>query len=488
MAAPLGAAPLDAAPLGAAASFRPAPGDRPARHRPAAPALLAGTAGGAPQVVLDVSRLLACAARPAPSGIDRVELAYARHWSRDPAAGHAFVAQSPAGVWSLLPAGAVNDLAATLGAAWARGGSDAAAAARARRLARRLRLRAALGLGRRETAAMLARPGDRIFLLVSHRALERQEPIRALRDAGCAFVPLIHDLIPATHPEYARPGQSGRHLRRIATTVALADGVIVNSAHTAGVLAGHLRPRALPPPVMVAPLGLDSPAPAGPPASGPPVPGPGEEGPYFLVLGTIEPRKNHLLLLHVWRDLVRRHGRDTPRLLVLGRRGWENENVVDILDRCTDLRGVVQELGPVPDGRVWELLRGARALLFPSFAEGFGLPLAEALALGVPAIASDLPALREVGGAVPDFLDPLDGTGWRERILDYAAPGSPARAAQLDRLAGWSAPSWDEHFRRVDLLLSGVVRSVMQPGVVHDPGSTPSDFLSAALQKGQLTT
>lgn len=412
-----------------------------------------------PYVVLDVSRLLACGGKAAPSGIDRVELAYARHWAMRPQADCSFVTMSPSGAWCVVPSGAVRDLVRCLCEAWSRGGDLASAeAGAARRLARRLQLRAALGFGRREMTAVLARPGAKAFLLVSHRALERQESIRALRSRGCAFVPLIHDLIPATHPEYARPGQSGRHLRRIGTTVSLADGVIVNSRHTAAVLAGHMRPRALPPPVLVAPLGIEAPRPPLPAlATGP------ASNPYFLILGTIEPRKNHLLLLHIWRDLVDRLGPETPRLLVLGRRGWENENVVDLLERSTTLRGVVQEMGSLPDRQVWELMRGARALLFPSFAEGFGLPLGEALALGVPVIASDLASLREVGGDVPEYLDPLDGPRWRERILAYAAPGSAARASQLDRLGGWQPPGWDEHFRRVEVLLAHITATEVRP-------------------------
>jgi hypothetical protein len=105
------------------------------------------------------------------------------------------------------------------------------------------------------------------------------------------------------------------------------------------------------------------------------------------------------------------------------------------------------------------LLQGARALLFPSFVEGYGLPLAEALALGVPAICSDLPALREVGGAVPDYLDPLDGPGWRRLILDYAGENSAFRQAQLARLVDWSAPSWDAHFALVDPWLAACART-----------------------------
>ncbi|MBP0443185.1 glycosyltransferase family 4 protein [Roseomonas sp. SSH11] len=403
----------------------------------------------APHVVLDVSRLLACGTKAAPSGIDRVEIAYARRWATMPEAGCTFVAQALAGDYVALPWRAVVGLIANLTKAWSHNDPDFHAARRARRISVALRWRVMAGIGKGTLARRLKTTDPKVFLLVSHRALERERPIQAMRDAGCAFVPLIHDLIPATHPEYARPGQADRHMKRISTTAALADAIIVNSAHTAAALRPHLGTREIPPHVTVAPLGIEP-----PPAASPTLPA----EPYFVILGTIEPRKNHLLLLHLWRDLAGRMGRRTPHLLVVGRRGWENENVVDILERCEALRGTVREMGQVPDREVWQILRGARALLFPSFAEGYGLPLAEALALGVPAICSDLPALREVGGHVPDYLDPLDGIAWRAAILDYADPASPARNAQLARLSGWRAPRWDSHFARVDNLLATLAR------------------------------
>jgi glycosyltransferase involved in cell wall biosynthesis len=172
--------------------------------------------------------------------------------------------------------------------------------------------------------------------------------------------------------------------------------------------------------------------------------------PYFLCIGTIEPRKNHLLLLQVWRAMAERLPADQmPRLILLGRRGWENENVVDMLERSTALRGIVVEEGRVGDARLSALLANARALLMPSFAEGFGLPVAEALAAGVPVIASDIPVLRETGGDVPEYLDPLDGPAWIRAIGDYALGDSPRRAAQLQRMGSWKAPGWDEHFRQL---------------------------------------
>lgn len=190
-------------------------------------------------------------------------------------------------------------------------------------------------------------------------------------------------------------------------------------------------------------------------------------------------------MLHLWRDFAEKWGPSAPRLVLVGRRGWENENVIDLLERCALLRGLVTEAGSLADPAVAGLLAGSRALLFPSFAEGYGLPLAEALAAGAPAICSDLPALREVGGDVPEYLDPLDGAGWRRMVLDYATPDSRARAAQLSRLRGWSPPNWASHFETVERLLDAVATrhaatlprpAARRPGAVT---SAPSEPLAA---------
>ncbi len=338
-----------------------------------------------------------------------------------------------------LPRAIVAELVAALEESWAEGGRSATPAIR--------RARLAMPFGRGALAEVLRRREPKAFLLVSHRALERPGRIMALRRQGCHFVPLIHDLIPLLHPEFARPGQAEKHRRRIVTTAQLADAIIVNSAATAADLTPWLASRQTPPLVAVAPLGVTPPQVEQPPVA---------LRPYFVALGTIEPRKNHLLLLNLWRQFAATMGPNAPRLVVVGRRGWENENVLDMLERCAAIDGLVRETGPLPDREVASLLRGARALLFPSFAEGFGLPLAEALALGVPALASDLPALREVGGGVPDFIDPLDGAGWRHAVLDYARADSLARRAQVSRLQNWRPPGWTEHFAAVDRLLASL--------------------------------
>jgi glycosyltransferase involved in cell wall biosynthesis len=403
-------------------------------------------------IALDLSRLLSRAGRGTPTGIDRVELAYAEHLI---AAGAApcFTAVTPLGALGLLPAAGARNFVAAIGAAW-RGGADPRAQDRqVRRIARRLRL--ALLAGREEALRARLRAADRgaVYLLVSHHHLEKRGIFARLEQRSTArFVCLIHDLIPIEFPEYAKPGQAENHLRRIETAVRHADALIVNSVVTRDALQPHLDRAGRKSPVLVAPFGAD--LPAAPDDGSPPL-----DRPYFVYVSTIEARKNHLLLLNLWRRLGAELGDRAPRLVLVGQRGWETENVVDMLDRCPALRGLVIEHNALPDAAMVPLLNGARAMLLPSFAEGFGFPLVEALQLGVPALCSDIPALRETGGSVPEFLDPLDGPGWRDAVLDYAAPHSPRREAQLARLADWQPPCWDHHFAIVDRFLAGVAAS-----------------------------
>lgn len=388
-----------------------------------------------------------------------------RRWLREPERSVTFVSRSPLRDFVAVPRSQVADLHACVNHIWTRSTEDRQAQATARSLARRISLSVTLGIGRREVTAKLLQERRSALLVVSHRLMEQPEPIARMRRRGAVFVPLVHDLIPASHPEYARPGVAMQHLRRLSTVARLADGILVNSAATGDALLPHLVGQDQAAQIRVAPLGLDLPdAGAAPPAG----------TPYFVVIGTIEPRKNHLLLLHLWRDFAQKFGPAAPRLVLIGRRGWENEQILDLLERCTLLRGLVEERGELPDVEVARVLAGARALLFPSFAEGYGLPLAESLACGVPAICADLPALREVGGNVPEYLDPLDGAGWRRAILNYAEPHSNAHRAQLNRMRGWQAPTWDDHFAEVDDLLAQVtgqrlplpaVRGVAEPVV-----------------------
>jgi glycosyltransferase involved in cell wall biosynthesis len=397
-------------------------------------------------ILFDISRLVSRAGRETPTGIDRVELAYAEHLIAG-STPLSFMMITPLGGFGTLPDAVAKEYLQVLARAWREAGSSQRIP-QAKRLARMLRA-AALWRGERALRRQCrSGPGRVVYMLVSHHHLEKRRAIARLkRQVGVCFVCLIHDLIPIEFPEYALPGQNDKHRRRIATAAALADAVIVNSTETREGFAPYLARAGRAPPVVVAPFGVDLPAVL--PAEPSPV-----KLPYFVCVGTIEARKNHLLLLNLWRQLADELGDAAPRLVLIGQRGWETENAIDMLERCPALRGVVFERTNVPDVEAARLVKGARALLLPSFAEGFGFPLVEALALGVPVLCSNLAALRENGGDVPEYLDPLDGLGWRSAVIDYALPSSSRRAAQLRRLSGWKAPSWQDHFAAVEALIA----------------------------------
>lgn len=224
----------------------------------------------------------------------------------------------------------------------------------------------------------------------------------------------VHDATPWLHPDttatttrfYVRPLYA-QALARASAIFTVSEAARDDLVRLAGVRSER---------VFVTPNGVDrrffeARAPEGPRA------------PYLLAVGTLEPRKNVAALLEVLRQL-RREGRDLE-LVVAGRQPWTQSLPVG------DLAPHVRLAGTVPDEELAALYAGAACFVMPSLYEGFGLPLAEAMAAGVPAVASDIPALREVGGETVRYADPRDPQSFAAAIrcaLDDRQ-GSQLRAA-----------------------------------------------------------
>jgi len=120
-----------------------------------------------------------------------------------------------------------------------------------------------------------------------------------------------------------------------------------------------------------------------------------------------------------------------------------------MLDRCDAIRPHVIEIARLSTPALKRLLDNARGLLMPSFGEGFGLPVAEALAVGTPVVASDIAAFRNFRTAGAALIDPIDAPAWRTEILRLAArPGPQPRP---DR----QQPDWTDvdYFRNIESFL-----------------------------------
>lgn len=379
------------------------------------------------EILIDVTRLLGrLLKKKLPTGIDRVSLAYVQHFGNRARAvvrcgGKSMIVLSGSGSEKLFD-GLLNQTA---------------------ELTRIMSPLAKNDFFRVLCGRKLA---DAFLVNTGHDGLEEETYLGWLRKRQIRPLFLVHDLIPVNHPEYCRPGEMHKHLSRMNNVLRFASGVITNSQTTLNELGGYAEKTGQPvPPSIAAPLAA---AELPPPRSARPV-----VQPYFVVLGTIEPRKNHWLLLHIWRKLVERFGDNAPKLVIIGQRGWECENVVDLLERSEVIRNFVIELPACSDADLSTYLYHSQALLFPSFAEGYGMPLMEALTFGVSVIASNLPVFREIAGDIPDYLDPLDSMGWLEKIEAFSASDHPVRMAQTDRRAQFQPPSWSSHFQLVENLM-----------------------------------
>lgn len=131
----------------------------------------------------------------------------------------------------------------------------------------------------------------------------------------------------------------------------------------------------------------------------------GVEREYFIHLGTVEPRKNLPRLLEAYARLRARR-RDAPQLLLVGHPGWKSEETFQAIERLR-LGGAAIHAGYLGRAEAVLLLRGARACVYPSIYEGFGLPVLEAMAGRTPVLASMDPAIMEVSGGTCLHVDAL---------------------------------------------------------------------------------
>ncbi|MDA8119232.1 MAG: glycosyltransferase family 1 protein [Gammaproteobacteria bacterium] len=163
----------------------------------------------------------------------------------------------------------------------------------------------------------------------------------------------------------------------------------------------------------------------------------GDRQPYVLAIGTLEPRKNLPRLLRAWCALAPAI-RGRTRLYVAGPDGWM---MGDLGAREAQEAYGVQFLGYFEEARLRELLQGATFLAYPSLYEGFGLPVIEAMSVGVPVLTSGVGATAEVAGDAAYLVDPLDEGSIRmglERLLKDPWLREALSAKGRDRAATFS--------------------------------------------------
>jgi glycosyltransferase involved in cell wall biosynthesis len=239
----------------------------------------------------------------------------------------------------------------------------------------------------------------------------------------------IHDLSPWLDPKWHHAADRVRRRTPLVARLGIATMVLTNTEAIRRAVAGRFR----------LPLDRVAAVPLAAATVFRPLSQPPSRTPYFLYAGAIEPRKNLSMLVEAWREVAREA---SVELALAGRRRSDGP--------CLEQQPGLRLLGEVDDEELARLYNGALAVVYPSFYEGFGLPVIEAMSCGTAVVASRDPALVEVCGGAAIHVDAGDAHGWakvmralaekpqlavawRERGLERAREFSWARTARLTR-------------------------------------------------------
>ncbi len=306
-----------------------------------------------------------------------------------------------------------------------------------------------LGGGLPEPAAPLpAAPfesGDVLVSLGIDWKMRYTGRLAAIREHyGVRIVNCVHDLVPILYPHYTRPGipevfedylralvgasdlvlcvsrnteKDFRDFMRASCTGAAADTAVFRHGDDVPRESGAVRDR-------IAEVAAEV---------------------FVLYVSTIERRKNHEVLCRAYQLLAAERRADgVPRLVFAGGIGWGVDDLVDDIRIDPALRDRVTILEDLSDAELLLLYRNALFCVYPSFYEGWGLPVAEALALRKPVLCSDAGSLPEVGGDAVRYLPPWSPRDWAEAIVELAGDES-ARDGLAERALARHVPgTWED--------------------------------------------
>lgn len=256
---------------------------------------------------------------------------------------------------------------------------------------------------------------------------------------------MVHDVIPLDFPDFCTDLTSARYNQEFRAICSNVDYLIWNSEYTKFRSLHWLEKFNIPAPdSKTLLLGADKAA---------PVTRTKPDPPNFVTIGTIEPRKNHALLLDVWKELAGNSQPTMPTLHIIGRRGWMNEDVFRRLDSIRNTPSNIIEHGYISDQEISDLLRNTNGLLFPSFSEGFGFPLVDAMSADVPVVCSDIPAFKEIGNKYPIYVDPTDTPNWIAAIEELCTERGHIEFKKREKP---SIITWESHFSKLSSILSSI--------------------------------
>jgi glycosyltransferase involved in cell wall biosynthesis len=295
-------------------------------------------------------------------------------------------------------------------------------------------------------------PGDRFLALSDTWNVfeEYDDLFEAVRAGGGEVVSCIYDLIPELYPYACHADTVPRYRAWLRKALLESDGFVAISRTVGEELANFVKASGAPyrPELRIGWFHCGSDV------------APGEGGalredlraalatdaPVFLCVGTIEPRKGHRTALRAFEELWAKN--IDARLVLAGKRGWYVEALTAEIRAHPEFGKRLHWFDRVSDAELSALYDKAAAVLLPSYAEGFGLPIAEAARRGRPAICSDIPVFREVGGDGAAYFRVNDPHALASCVRDWLGGEIATDVAKVSRC------SWQESARRLAAIIA----------------------------------
>ena len=290
--------------------------------------------------------------------------------------------------------------------------------------------------------------------------------VRLKKRSGVRLVQMVHDLFPVDRPEWTHPHYGPEFVRQLARLVPHVDRWVVGSKFVSTSLRNYLlsfgRETC---PIDVLGMGGDSYIDEPPSIN--------DDSavlakyklgghPYILHVGTLEPRKNVIVLLDALAAVRQMYSLATPICVLVGRDGWKSETLRLRLKNTDHEKGTVRWIQNVPDADLAALYRGARFSVVPSLAEGWGLAVRESLAQGIPCIAAATGGLPEASAGLARYVELETPDELRLALLDWIADDHALQRAR-DRIcarlrAGPLYPAWSTTSEQIVRIAREVVR------------------------------
>jgi glycosyltransferase involved in cell wall biosynthesis len=300
-------------------------------------------------------------------------------------------------------------------------------------------------------------PGDIILALGGSWTHTRfGQSLRTLKARyGVRFAILIHDVLPISHPQFVAAKHTPNFERWLDDMRATWDFVLTPSQASADLLTAHLLKIGAPvPPIRPIPFGFGFSNAADPAES------PIETEPYVLFVSTFDIRKNHALAYRIWERLIAAHGADAvPNLVFAGGKGWGMHQFWHDMHASNGLNGKIRVFTNLTDAEIARGYEDCKFSIFPSFCEGWGLPVSESLSHGKLCVASNATSIPEIGGEAVDYFDPYnedEAYAAVERALFQPGYLEAREAYIRDR---FRPPIWDDTARAIVEVLGALANA-----------------------------